>query len=165
MNLEPVAAAPDFDAVFWIVVVLATIVTQIIKAAKRGAKPAPREPSEPGSPQGALENFLRGLSDIEQPAGPPYAPPQVPPPVPRVAVQAPPQVAPAPAHAAPKAPLPVAHVAPAARRPRASRSCPKKAGIAAELMRTGSLRMAVLYREILGPPVAVRGGGVRPQGS
>lgn len=178
--MRTVLAGPENFIVFLFVVVI-SIIVQIIKAAKQGSATGGTPPTPGGgdsqeysAPPDELRAFLEKLGASVQPPSVPRPPP----PVPRAAVPA--IVAPVGQHrpssptaepASPSTPaeLPRARQEPAP--PAVTFSAPAwavpmaaerqksraTAGIVRMLKQAGSARQAIVLREILGPPVAMRG--------
>jgi len=192
MTTLPIAEA-KFEGMFWLIVIVVTIVTQIIKASKRGAVPPPA--SEPGpdedegytAPDDELREFLESLAGAPpkpKPPAPRTAPPLVqprptvappPPPTPapvqRRAASPPVRRAPAPAPRRAARPQPIPTVT-AAQKPTALPSAEIRTievrgsarprvsvlgkALVSQLREGNALHRAVLMREILGDPIALR---------
>jgi len=163
-------AMADTGGLFWFIIVVITIISQIIRLSKRGGAPRPdsRRPPTPAPFPGAnkdLSDFLESLTGapIERQPPPPrpeaQEPGPPPPPLPRVSVT-PPASAAAPVRAVQaRARQPVA-VAPAtAERGLAPKAAGKRLKVFSQLRSPTSLRRAVVLREILGSPLGLRSPG------
>jgi len=157
-------AAGGFDLFIWLIIIAATIIAQIVKAGRKvGGSVSPDTPrprSVGPAPQDELRDFLQTLSRTEQPPqaiARPAAPP--PPPPARARPVAMPIHAPRPEpRAMPLTPRrPARHTA-----AKPARTAPQRVPgsrsiqVARELGQKESLRKAILLREILGPPLALR---------
>ena len=172
------------ESLFWLILVLATIVAQIIKAGKRMSRNQHHMPEREGAhpvPPDELQEFLASLRRPEgeeppartgaRPATPVAAvSARPPPPVPRVPAA---RLAPVPALQRPR-PAQRGRVPPAPARvpPALSRRLPKRADVLSEpaggyavkrrkaivgrLRRPRSARSAMVLRDVLGPPLALR---------
>ena len=179
-------AAVDGGGIFWLAVVIFVIISKIAKASKKNAPPTqkPGLPDMSDfSPEDELRDFLKRLSPGSEAAPPPVPQPQrhvPPPPVPiqtirtittsqsgtvRTRVQTvhrpAPRVQPTPppppileAVVVPAMPEPVHSPAPAASAPAPGDK--RRAAIIADLRNRECLREAIILREILGPPLALR---------
>lgn len=170
---------------FFIFVVIAIVVNVIKKlASAQSQKPTATESSTGGfkAPQDELNEFLKSIAQAQEPAKPPRPQPPAPrpvsrPPAPRPVAATPPPVAtpvnipePVAVVAEPVRVATVASVAPVAGHaatPRTSQSriYTKKAAGRARRNVWGSgdrgLQQAIIAREILGPPIALKSGAQR----
>jgi len=174
--------APGF---LWVVIIAATIIAQVVKLFRRARPQQPSAPPATGeqqAPQDELSEFLRQLT------GAPQRPPSAPAPTPAAAPPAPPPVPEAPKAAAARpverprraaarrvqSVAPTRPIAPAEPQPAASMDddaykAHRRSGMASALQLQvlgmvrdkNGLRQAVLLREILGPPRAVRPPGMQ----
>ena len=182
-------AAARLEGLFWLLLVLATIIVQIIKASKRAAqserhvKPAPLRPM---SPEGELQRFMESLTGVEElpPGQQPAEEKEVVETVPSFAQAAPPErietvvrppepaVEPLQRLPTPSTPLVSRFVStPRIESPAFEAYAitgtlghvagEKAAEVVSDLKNPGSLRKAIVLREILGPSAALRGPYVR----
>ena len=197
--LDSLIVADGFEAIFWIVVIVGSLIAQIVKASRQGKQrrdamgEAPQAGPGGERPQSApnedLEAFLRNLSGEKPRRRKTTSPPPPPPPPPPLASPAQaarrrkkppvPRAKPAVPRAKPVAsvPPPVTAKRAAARRQPAGaaeqdrtwrlrtksayalkkeQAERKRSELLDALDGADSIRKAVLLREILGPPVALR---------
>ena len=157
--------AGDIEGLFWVIVVVVTVIVKAVNAVKRKAGSPARHVVRPGgpskrpaaAPQQELTDFLRSLAEglqIETPKPVPAAAPRRP--AERVQTASPP-----PKRAAvKKTPAEATATAPTETDAYALRQPATEAGRDTVWLRRlyslESARNAILLREILGPPVSVR---------
>ena len=165
-------AAGSGDNYIFVLVVLATIIAQIVKAVRKAsprtpasAGPRPADPTPdraPAAPNDELQQFLQSLTGVAPPK-----PAPVPPPVAQVvAPVTPPPPPPALKVLEPVAPEPFMPPADAGgmhnhdpyKKAKASAGKPRleRDDIVKDIEHPGSLKKAIILREVLGPPLAFR---------
>ena len=173
-DLHVIRAGADPEAIIWLIIIVASIVAQVIKSAREagpGRKslhpnaPPPVPPTGPSSEADELRQFLESLGGAQQTTAPrpPPPPPRptarrpAPPPVPTATVTPAAPVRPVPRR---RAAAPTAPIAPAPatkrRRVNRTRNAVQRKVLMMAVRDRDTLQEAILLREVLGPPIAMR---------
>ena len=172
--MNPVTfAATDISGLFWLAVIVVTVLAQIFKAGRQFNKNRPGQDQESTAepnraPEAELREFLKGLTGVPpaKPTAPVTRPPAPRPAPPRRVAASPRRVVAPPPLFAP--PIPAAAQASvwdhaihhdnayAEARIDGSESTRKRKAVLAAMKDPRSLRQAFLLRTILGPPVTLR---------